>query len=311
MTNSPKKRRPDTPNPLKPPKNEGRRNRVSIVIPSAPDRDFSAILHNLREIKPEGVTFQVLVVKGTWPPIQRNMAIEKADGEYIFLFDDDIIIPKGVIEKVLDEFKSNPHIDVIGGPNLTPPKNTFLQHCFGLAHASAFTGAFTAIRYYPAKKIQNVDAEQLISCNLAFRAGIIKKNPFDPHVFPSEENELLNRIQKNGGKLSYNPEFFVYHHRRKNIYAFFKQIFNWGKGRVLHTFQRYQNFSPAFFVPLVFLIYLTCLIFVREFYFYLPLFFYLILVIIFSIQAALRGKNFLYFFPMLFLLPMTHIAYGL
>jgi succinoglycan biosynthesis protein ExoA len=285
--------------------------RISIIIPSAPDRDFSDILDNLRNVKPHNISLQILIVKGKWPPLQRNLAAEKADGKYVFLFDDDIIIPKGTLEKVIRDFEENPSVDVIGGPNLTPPKNTFLQRCFGLAHASYFTGAFASVRYHPAKKLKTTRAENLISCNLAFRSKVLKENPFDLGIFPNEENELLNRIQKKGHKLEYDPDFFIYHHRRKNLSSYVKQIFAWGKGRALHTIKRPQNFSIAFFVPLLFVIYLLTLIFLRNVFYLAPFFLYLLLDAGFSIQAAAREKNAAYFFAMLPILPLTHIIYAI
>ncbi len=285
--------------------------RISVVIPSAPERDFSGILENLKQIRPIGMALQIFVVKGKWPPAQRNAGITKADGKYIFLFDDDVIVPEKTFEKIIAEFEKCPSADVIGGPNLTPPQNTFLQHCFGLAHASWFTGAFASARYYPAEKLVRARAEHLISCNLAFRSKVLKENPFDLKIFPNEENELLNRVQKKGYGLKYDPDFLVYHHRRKDLSSYIRQVFAWGRGRALHLILRPRNFNFAFFVPLCFLFYLLSLIFIRDIFYLYPLFLYLIMDLLFSFQAAARGKNPLCFFIMLPLLPLTHIVYAL
>lgn len=269
---------------------------------------------------------QIIVVKGTFPPLQRNIAIEKATGQYIFLFDDDVLVPPGAMEKVLEDFAKNQDVDVIGGPNLTPPNNGFLQHCFGLAHSSYFTGASTATRYFPARNLKNISESNLISCNLAFRTNTLKENPFDPVVFPNEENELLGRLQRLNHKLSYNPDFFVYHHRRKTLSGYVKQIFNWGAGRTVHSLTRPAHFNPVFLVPLAFLLYLVSLAFFRPLWYMMPLILYIVLDIGFSFFAALRAHQnsdsahrptgakscTLSFFPvMLLLFPLTHIIYAL
>ena len=285
--------------------------KISIVIPSAPDREFTPILENLKKIQPHGIAMEIFIIKGTWPPLQRNLAIKQASGEYIFLFDDDVIVPDGGIQQVLKTFAQNPAIQVIGGPNITPPGNSFIQHCFGFAHASYFIGLETAVRYYPAKKPPRVDENHLISCNLAFRSTVLKHHLFDPEIFPNEENELLGRILKSGNLLSYNPDFIVHHHRRKNIRAYIGQIFNWGKGRTIHSFKRIKHFKPLFFVPAFFLFYLISLIWFHPRWYCLPLIIYGLVDVLFSFNVAIEGKKWRYFGVMVWLFPLTHITYAL
>ena len=286
-------------------------NKISIIIPSAPERSFNEIVENLRRIRPANLTLQIILVKGTFPPLQRNLAIEKAKGEYIFLFDDDIIVPGGAIEKVIREFRENPGADIIGGPNLTPVKDGFMAHCFGLAHASYFAGASTAARYFPARRLKKATESHLISCNLAFRAEVLKQNRFDPHIFPNEENELLGRLQRKGYKLRYDPDFFVYHHRRKNLQGYIKQIFNWGAGRTLHMSGRPAHFNPVFLVPLAFLAYLLTLAFFSPLWYLAPLGLYILLDFAFSVSASIKEGCICTFFMMLWLFPLTHIVYAL
>lgn len=255
--------------------------------------------------------FEVFIIKGTWPPIQRNMGIRAATGDFIFLFDDDIIIPKGSIEKALETFEHNPDIQIVGGPNLTPPENDYIQHCFGFAHASPFVGLQTAARYRAFKKIGKVTEKHLISCNLAFRAKVLRDNPFDPGIFPNEENELMGRISGKGHLLAYNPDFFVYHHRRKTLGAYMKQIYNWGRGRTFHSLKRPAHFDPMFFIPLLFLIYLISLLWFRPAWYLLPLTAYMILDFVFAVETGATFKKWSSLAVMLWLFPVTHITYAL
>ena len=295
--------------------------KISVIIPSAPDRSFEAILQNLEKIKPPHVEMEIFIIKGTWPPLQRNMGIKAATGDYIFFFDDDIIIPAGSIEAALATFEENPEIQVVGGPNITPLESSFIQQCIGQAHASFFTGLQTSIRYRKSRAPKTVNENHLITCNLAFRTKILKENLFNPALFANEENELLGRLVRKGNLLAYNPDFFIYHHRRKNIAQYAKQIFKWGEGRTLHTIKRPAHFKPTFFIPLLFLGYCISLIWLHptetnSTVYYLPLVTYLILALIFSTITCMREKNshrrprwsYLLVLPWLFF--VTHISYA-
>jgi GT2 family glycosyltransferase len=284
--------------------------KISVVIPSAPERSFESVLQNLEKVRPKNAVFEVFIIKGTWPPVQRNMGIKAATGEYIFLFDDDVVIPRGSIEKALETFGHNPDVQVVGGPNLTPPENDYIQHCFGFAHASPFVGLQTSARYRPARSIRRATEKHLISCNLAFRSKALKENPFDTKIFPNEENELLGRMSGKGLLLAYNPDFFVYHHRRKKLTQYIRQIFNWGRGRTIHSIKRPDNFDPLFFIPLLFVIYLLSLLWIQNVWYLLPLAAYVILDLAFVIENGILFKKWSSVAVMFWLFPLTHITYG-
>lgn len=254
---------------------------------------------------------EILVIKGTWLPVQRNMGIRAATGDYIFFFDDDIIIPEGSIEKAIETFRNDPDVQVVGGPNLTPPENDYIQHCFGFAHASPFVGLETSVRYREAHRLKNVTEKHLITCNLAFRAKTLKENLFDPRICPNEENELLARLTKKGMLLAYNPKFFIYHHRRKNLQAYMKQIFNWGRGRTLHSIKKPEHFDPLFFVPLLFLVYLASLIWIHESWYFLPLIAYIFIDLGAAAETAFTYKHWSSLAVTFWLFPLTHITYAL
>ena len=284
---------------------------ISIIIPSAPYRNADEILENLKKIVPSNCRTEVLIIKGTWPPLQRNLGIQKASGKYIFFFDDDIVIPKGCIQQALQTFSDNNNIAVVGGPNLTPPENTFLQHCFGEAHASLFTGLHTSVRYRKVKKFENVNENHLITCNLAFKTEVLKANPFGTEIYANEENELLGRLVRKGYKLAYNPEFFVYHHRRPTLSKYLKQIIAWGAGRTMHTLKRPDHLDLTFFVPLAFLGYLISLMIFHPMWYLAPLLLYGILAIFFAIQISICHKNPLYLLAMPWIFLSTHLSYAI
>lgn len=288
---------------------------ISIIIPSAPDRNPDAVLENLKQIAPKNLEIEVLVIKGTWPPLQRNLGIKQAKGDLIFFFDDDIEIPSGSIEQAIKTFETHPDIQVVGGPNLTPKSNTPLQHCFGKTHSSWFTAGGTAVRYYQEKNLKHVDENTLITCNIAFRASTLKQFPFNTSIYANEENELLGRMVRAGHKITYNADFFIYHHRRKTYKAFFKQIFSWGQGRMLHTLKQPSHFSFTFFVPFAFILYFISFIWFHPFWYFIPLALYLILDLSFTLyetfnNSSIKGSRFNYLLRLPFIFFLTHIIYG-
>lgn len=286
------------------------KEKISVVICSLPDRSVDFTIQNLKEIRPKNVTMEIIIVKGKWLPIQRNIGAEHSTGHYIFYFDDDLIIPKGSIESALATFKNNPQISALGGPNVTPPKNTFLQHCFGYALASWFVGFNTATRYWPSSKIKNVTESNLTGCNMAFTKSTLDHTRFDPHLMPNEENNLLEKLRLNGKKLAYDAGFIVYHHRRPTLKKYIRQIYSWGKGRTDHILREPDHFRIQYYVPVLFALYLLSLLFCHHVYYLLPLFLYLILIIAFSLQTTFRAKNIAYIFVMPFIFTITHLAYA-
>ncbi len=285
--------------------------KISVIIPSAPDRSFETVLQNLEKVKPPHVCLEVFIIKGTWPPLQRNMGIKAATGKYIFFFDDDIIIPEGSIEKALETFEKNPEVQVVGGPNITPLENSFMQQCIGHAHASFFTGLQTSVRYYPSKNLKKINENHLTTCNLAFRSKILKENLFNPELYANEENELLGRIVRKGNLLAYNPDFFIYHHRRKNLFAYVRQIFKWGEGRTLHSLKQPAHFKISFFIPLLFLGYCISLIWFHPSWYFTPLSLYIILALLFSEYTCWIKKKYSYHAVLPWLFFITHISYAL
>jgi len=284
---------------------------ITIIIPSAPDRNADDILANLKKVAPKNLHIEVLIIKGTWPPLQRNVGIKEAKGKYIIFFDDDIIVPPGAIEEALKTFHNNKEIAVVGGPNLTPLSDDIQQHCFGEAHASLFTGLHTSVRYKKVYNLKEVNENHLITCNLAFKANVLKENPFGTDIYANEENELLGRLIRKGYKLAYNPEFFVYHHRRPTIRKYVKQIMAWGAGRTMHTIKHPDHLDLTFFVPLIFFFYMIGLLVYQATWYQIPIIVYIFLAIGFSLQIALRERNIVYFILMPWIFLGTHLSYGL
>jgi hypothetical protein len=87
---------------------------------------------------------------------------------------------------------------------------------------------------------------------MARRQALLDLGGFDEALYPNEENALMDDLQKQGGKLLYDPEFVVYRRPRSTLGAFFRMLLTYGRGRAeqfrLHpTFGSAINFAPPLF----------------------------------------------------------------
>jgi cellulose synthase/poly-beta-1,6-N-acetylglucosamine synthase-like glycosyltransferase len=91
------------------------------------------------------------------------------------------------------------------------------------------------------------------------RAIFKKEEGFRPHLYPNEENELLNRLMHSGYQLIYDPAAAVYRPRRKNLPAFCHQSYRYGAGRA-RQMKVYPCLSDlVHLVPFFFVLYVLSL----------------------------------------------------
>jgi hypothetical protein len=118
-------------------------------------------------------------------------------------------------------------------------------------------------RYTPVAEVRQTSEKELILCNLlARRDALLALGGFNEALYPNEENALMDELQKRGGKLIYDPQFFVYRRPRATLKAFAKMLMTYGRGRA-EQFRLHPTFGSVLnFVPPLFLFYLLLLIIV-------------------------------------------------
>ncbi len=240
----------------------------------------------------------------------RNELIQKAQGTILYFVDDDVLLAPDVFSVIINTFTAYPYVDIIGGPNLTPPGSSVFQKAQGAVLGSFFGTLWMSQRYRAGKRIAPASDHKLILCNLAlracvFNAGLVK---FHNQMVCAEENELLITLQNNGHKALFVPSLVVYHERRNTIVEYCVQMFTYGRGRG----QLPHLCSPLFAIPSLFVLYMGILIFFRfnELYWYFPLGIYVICASIASVYIFMREVNIFLMLYTLLLFPLTHISYG-
>lgn len=285
------------------------RNKFSIIIPVKPG-GYVAALEHLRKILPDSLDYEILLAEGNAPSKQRNLAADAATGDILYFLDDDSLIESQNLTLCLSAMV-DPLVAVVGGPSLTPVSDSLLQRLFGIALASFIGSGAVHNRYRRVGQIRETTDKELILCNMAVRRSVfVELGGFNQSLYPNEENEFLERAATSGYKLLHNPDMYIYRSQRKNLKAFVRQMFSYGRGRGEQTLIT-GNFSLISFIPMLFVVYLaTVLIFVKYNLFLLPLLLYVCIVFSGTFFMIIRTRN-LVTTLLLAIYPLMHIVNGL
>lgn len=250
------------------------------------------------------------------PAQKRNFAIRDAKGEILVFIDDDAYPEKNFLD-VLDGDFSNENITAVGGPAITPESDSFWQKVSGAFFLSSLAGG-NPERYFAIGRKRFVD--DWPSVNLSIRKkSFAEIGGFDCEYWPGEDTKLcLDIIKKLNGKILYNPDLIVYHHRREGLINHLKQVGGYGLHRGFfakkfpETSLRLKYFIPSVFF--IFAIFGWILLFFPPFfkflYFAVWLAYALALIVsFFDIYKKTKDARIsLAAIPYVFL---THIYYGL
>jgi glycosyltransferase involved in cell wall biosynthesis len=160
------------------------------------------------------------------PGPSRNFGFTHARGEYFVVFDSDCILPSNYFESVDDALKSQ-LLDVWGGPDRAHEKFTLRQQAMAYTMSSFLTtggirGGKKRLGWFQPRSFNMGISRKVFEVTKGFQ--------FDRFA---EDIELSIRMKKAGFNIGLIPEAFVFHKRRASFLQFFKQVFNFGKGRAL------------------------------------------------------------------------------
>lgn len=158
----------------------------------------------------------------TGPAEKRDLAIKKAQGEICAFIDDDAYPHPDWIKEAVVHFK-NPEIVAVGGPGVTPSEDRYLEKLSGLVYESFFTSGAAQYRFIP---LPPRYIDDYPAYNLFVRTDILRKvGGYGNNFYGGEDTFLCLKLIKIG-KIYYDPDIIVYHHRRKLFFDLLKQIAN-------------------------------------------------------------------------------------
>ena len=287
--------------------------RFSIIIPLAPERkcEVKESAENLDFIKKE---YEVIIISGKNPSLNRNTGAEKARGEILCFLDDDAKIEKNILKKA-DEFFKKHDADILGGPQLTPRDDKYFAKTSGYAMADFFGTSFMSNRYKKGKLNLEASENDLTSAICFVKKDVFEKlKGFNLDLFPGEDPEFFYRAKKEGYKIAYYPEVFIYHRRRPNIQGLMKQFFNYGLTRVKKERALGNKINLLYLLPSLFIIYLILLLplsLISAGLFLIPLQIYIILVLFSSVKQAIKFRDIEALIILPFIYPLIHLSYGI
>lgn len=160
------------------------------------------------------------------PGPSRNFGFSQAKGNFLVVFDSDCIIPPDYLTMVDRSMKEN-QWDAWGGPDRAHETFTPLQRAMGYTMSSILTtGGIRGGR-------KRVGWFQPRSYNMGITRRVFEETEGFKLTRYAEDIEFSIRMRNKGYKVGLIPEAYVYHKRRTNLKQFFRQVFNFGRGRAI------------------------------------------------------------------------------
>lgn len=245
------------------------------------------------------------------PSGKRNKAVKKSRGEIIVFNDDDVYVPPGYLERVMELF-NNSEVYGAAGPLLTPPSDNLLKSASGLVWES-YVGSMGAGVFRSRKMAPRV-VYDYPAANLIVRKKIFNElGGFEEGLYPGEDTKLcLLLSEKYNTGINYVPELYVYHHRRSLFGPHLRQVGRYGTQRGQFALSYPQtSFTLPYFIPSFLLLYLLTLPWTTRYssLIFVPGLVYLSIIIIEAVVFAYK-KNIIIATLMIPAVIATHLYYG-
>jgi len=165
----------------------------------------------------------------------RNTGAAAAKGEVLAYTDSDCMADADWLCYLIGTLLSGDYAGV-GGPNITPPAQDWIQACVAAAPGGPNHVLLT-----------DTVAEHIPGCNMAFyRWAFEGVAGFDPEYRKAGDDvDFCWRVQQAGWVIAFSPTAIVWHHRRFTLRAFLKQQDGYGEAESLLRFKHLIFFGPT------------------------------------------------------------------
>jgi len=165
----------------------------------------------------------------------RNVGARAATGEVIVYTDSDCMADPDWLYYLIGTLLSGEYAGV-GGPNISPPAENWVQACVAAAPGGPSHVLLT-----------DVVAEHIPGCNMAFHRWAFEQvGGFDPEYRKAGDDvDFCWRLQQSGGVIAFSPAAIVWHYRRFTLQAFRKQQEGYGEAESMLRFQHLVFFGPT------------------------------------------------------------------
>lgn len=217
----------------------------------------------------------------------RNFGFSVAEGNYFIVFDSDVVVPKNYLQ-IVNQSLDNQWLDAFGGPDAASPDFSDLQKAISYSMTSFFTTG--GIR----GKEKGIGKFQPRSFNMGISPETFQKTGGFAKRDMGEDVELSLRMEKLDLKVGLIAEAYVYHKRRGDFKDFFKQIFSFGRTRILLAQYDPKILKAVHFFPMIFT--LACLSIPLWFFISKPIFIFSIIflsiyILLNFMDSSLKNKS--------------------
>ena len=281
--------------------------RVSIIIPVRDENDIylKECIDKLKE--QDYLDYEIIIVPDSicpgFPSVKRNYAVSKATGDILAFIDSDAYpASKYWISNAVYYFEKYSHIGAVGGPQLTPPQDSFFQQISGYTLSSVICSGNFSNRYKPLKE-EIIYVDELPSANLFVRRNLFEN--FDESLLTGEDAKLCFQIRKKGYSIICSNSVAVFHHRRKNLWQHIKQINQYAedKAKVLKDL---RLFKLVYFIPTLFTLFVLFGYLISSSFYFAAMSIYLSIVLANGVKYGIKNSGFIFIY-----IVFTHISYGL
>lgn len=198
---------------------------------------------------------RIIATGNIGPAEKRDLALVHSRGDLFAFLDDDAYPCKDWLRKAVRHF-ADPAVAAVGGPAITPSEDSFWQRVSGAVFLSRLGGG-NPERYRPVGGVRDVD--DWPSVNLLVRRSVFEDvGGFSSLYWPGEDTKLCLDIIRRGGRIVYDPEAFVWHHRRGGLMRHLRQAGRYGLHRGFfarvfpETSRKFKYFVPSLFTLFLF-----------------------------------------------------------
>jgi O-antigen biosynthesis protein len=165
----------------------------------------------------------------------RNTGAAAATGEVLAYTDSDCMADPEWLYFLVGTLLSGDYAGV-GGPNISPPAENWIQACVAAAPGGPSHVLLT-----------DVVAEHIPGCNMAFHKWAFDKiGGFDTDYRKAGDDvDFCWRLQQEGQLIAFSPAAIVWHYRRFTLKAFRKQQEGYGEAESLLRFKHLVFFGPT------------------------------------------------------------------
>lgn len=225
----------------------------------------------------------------------RNKALQEASHDLIAFTDSDCEVPNNWLNILVDAFQNQKTKDsqlvAVGGGNI-PPFEQALKFLNALGvMLDTFIGSLGSVQGKTYRRSRYVDS--LACLNVLYEKNILLQfHGFDLDMKNiGEDAELHFRLRQAGYKLLYVPESTVFHKLRSTPLKWAKNMFEYGRGRVVMFRKHHELITFRYLLPLIFIGVFCCVPFYHIWPGFLLPVLYFPLIYIYSTALAFRVKK--------------------